>query len=101
MDFFLFFLFLFFWLGINGCSGRLLLIFCGFILYFFYLIRVKFEFAVFDNVKYYFMEMLCRMIIFVIGILGVLILVLMEGDYWIVILSYGKNVRYIMDIEFL
>lgn len=41
-----------------------------------------------------------RMTIFVIGTLGVLILVLMEGDYWTVTSSHGKNVRYTMDIEF-
>lgn len=40
------------------------------------------------------------MTIFVIGTLGVLILVLMEGDYWTVTSSHGKNVRYTMDIEF-
>ncbi|MCV8440721.1 hypothetical protein OIM82_23445, partial [Escherichia coli] len=41
----------------------------------------KSEFAASDNVKYHLMETLRRMTIFVIGTLGVLILVLMEGDY--------------------
>ncbi|OYI60252.1 hypothetical protein CI693_01080 [Escherichia coli] len=45
------------------------------------MIRAKSEFAASDNVKYYLMETLRRMTIFVIGTLGVLILVLMEGDY--------------------
>ncbi len=43
--------------------------------------RAKSEFAASDNVKYHLMETLRRMTIFVIGTLGVLILVLMEGDY--------------------
>ena len=46
-----------------------------------HLIRAKSEFAASDNVKYHLMETLRRMTIFVIGTLGVLILVLMEGDY--------------------
>ncbi|PBU48264.1 hypothetical protein BB542_23030 [Escherichia coli] len=45
------------------------------------MIRAKSEFATSDNVKYLLMETLRRMTIFVIGTLGVLILVLMEGDY--------------------
>ena len=57
------------------------LIFRGFILHFSHLIRAKSEFAASDNVKYHLMETLRRMTIFVIGTLGVLILVLMEGDY--------------------
>ena len=44
-------------------------------------LRAKSEFATSDNVKYHLMETLRRMTIFVIGTLGVLILVLMEGDY--------------------
>ena len=44
-------------------------------------LRAKSEFAASDNVKYHLMETLRRMTIFVIGTLGVLILVLMEGDY--------------------
>lgn len=34
------------------------------------------------------METLRRMTIFVIGTLGVLILVLMEGDYWVMTPTY-------------